>query len=197
MKSHLVVFAKSPRMGRVKSRLAADIGILGAWKFYRRNLQETVRCLEDDPRWLTWIAITPDAARPTITHSTPVYGQGSGDLGTRMHRTMATLPPGPVVIIGTDIPDIRPAHINNAFRALGDHDAVMGPATDGGYWLVGLKRRPRLPDAFSNVRWSGPEALADTLHNLRTRHCSVHLLNEMEDVDDLASYRRWLKNAHH
>jgi glycosyltransferase A (GT-A) superfamily protein (DUF2064 family) len=80
--------------------------------------------------------------------------------------------------------------VAQAFAALGAHDAVFGPAGDGGYWLVGLRRRPRVPDPFRGVRWSTPHALADTLANLRPRE-RVAMLERLEDIDDAASYRRW------
>jgi len=118
-------------------------------------------------------------------------GQGGGDLGRRMARVFQTLPPGPAVIIGSDIPAIRPAHIAAAFRALGQHQAVFGPATDGGYWLVGLRRRPRLPRRlFERVRWSSAHALADTRAGL-PKDMSVALLETLEDVDDAGAYARW------
>lgn len=200
---HLVIFAKSPRLGRVKSRLARDIGRVGAWQFYRHNLRRIVRRMIMDNRWQTWIAITPDSSSPgiadllvnpfVINRGRGVINQGKGNLGERMHRTVATLPPGPVVIIGTDIPTIQRVDVARAFKVLGRHDAVIGPATDGGYWLVGLNRRPRLPSAFVNVRWSGPHALADTVANLRAQSCNITMLQELEDVDDGHSYRRWKK----
>ena len=116
--------------------------------------------------------------------------QGTGDLGHRMARIMRALPPGPAVIIGTDIPDITPSHVARAFRFLGRHDAVFGPATDGGYWLVGLKRRPRLPDIFAGVRWSTEFTLSDSLAKLGHGH-SVALLEILEDIDDGLSLERW------
>ncbi|MEK9725170.1 MAG: DUF2064 domain-containing protein [Rhodospirillaceae bacterium] len=145
MRRHLVVMVKAPRLGRVKTRLAADIGRVGAWAFYRRTLARVVRPLARDARWVTWLAVTPDASVFDDRQwpvATPRLTQGAGDLGQRMGRVMAAMPPGPVVLIGADIPDIRPADIAAAFRALGAHDAVFGPADDGGYWLVGLKRWP-------------------------------------------------------
>jgi glycosyltransferase A (GT-A) superfamily protein (DUF2064 family) len=108
--------------------------------------------------------------------------QGRGDLGERMQRIMRETPAGPVVIVGTDVPGIRPAHIAEAFRLLGQHDAVFGPASDGGYWLVGLRRRPRLIRPFGGVRWSTLHALADTLANLSGR--SIGQLPTLSDVDD-------------
>jgi glycosyltransferase A (GT-A) superfamily protein (DUF2064 family) len=95
------------------------------------------------------------------------------------------------VIVGSDIPELAPRHVAAAFRALGDHDAVIGPAPDGGYWLIGFRRRPRVPAGlFAGVRWSSAHALADTRASLPPR-ASVALLGTLEDVDDGASYERW------
>ena len=191
---HLVVFLRAPRLGRVKSRLAAGIGALAALRFYRLATERLLRRVANDRRWRCHIAITPDGAAraPRSWRVAACYrGQGSGDLGRRMARVFRELPPGPVVIIGSDIPAITPAHIAAAFRALGNHQTVFGPATDGGYWLVGLRRRPRAPRRlFERVRWSSEHALADTLAGL-PRGMSVALLGTLEDVDDAASYRRW------
>jgi hypothetical protein len=106
-----------------------------------------------------------------------------------MERTMRDLPAGPVVIVGSDIPDVRVRHVEQAFRALGDHDAVFGPAYDGGYWLVGLRRRPRVVDCFRGVRWSTEFALADTLANLGSSR--VAQLDTLVDIDDGADWDRW------
>ncbi len=192
MRNHLVVFARSPRLGRVKSRLASDIGPLAALVFYRRNLEALLRRLADDRRWRCWIAVTPDACvhagRPWPRAATAIP-QGEGDLGARMGRVMRGLPPGPVVIIGVDIPDIGDHHIAAAFRALGSSRAVFGPARDGGYWLVGQRRRPRRLEMFKNVRWSTSHALADTLENLPDGEAAF--LDTLEDIDDSRSLRRW------
>jgi glycosyltransferase A (GT-A) superfamily protein (DUF2064 family) len=104
-----------------------------------------------------------------------------------MQRIFDRAAPGPVVIVGTDVPDIAGAHVHAAFRLLGGHDAVVGPAADGGYWLVGLKRRPHVPQPFGGVRWSTPSALADTLTNLRGhRVASLGTLSDVDVPDDLA-----------
>jgi glycosyltransferase A (GT-A) superfamily protein (DUF2064 family) len=95
-----------------------------------------------------------------------------------------------VVIVGSDIPALRPRHVAQAFAQLGTHDAVFGPATDGGYWLVGLRRRPHVPALFEGVRWSTEHALADTLAKLRPGETAA-FLDRLEDVDDAAAYRRW------
>lgn len=190
---HLVVFLRAPRLGRVKSRLAAGIGALGALRFYRLATAQLLRRLGRDRRWRCHVWITPDRAarRPPWRVAAQWQGQRGGNLGRRMTRVFRLLPPGPAVIIGSDIPAIRAAHIAAAFRALGSHEAVFGPATDGGYWLVGLRRRPRVPHRlFERVRWSSEHALADTRAGL-PREMSVALLETLEDVDDAGAYRRW------
>lgn len=186
---HLVIFVKEPRMGRVKSRLALHLGRVAAWGFYRHLMGDTVRRLSRDPRWTVWLAVTPDDSRHR--HPWPVgcqrIGQGSGDLGPRMERALRTRPPGPVVLIGSDIPGIEACDIAAAFRALRRDDMVFGPAPDGGYWLVGWNRRHPIKP-FAAVRWSSEHALADTLANLSPLRAG--LIAEKEDVDDMASFSR-------
>lgn len=196
LRPHLVVFARTPRRGAVKRRLAADIGPDAALAFYRRTLADVLRRLGADPRWRTWLAVTPDrdAARPGSWPPVPgvrLIAQGGGDLGDRMARPLHTLPPGPVVIVGSDIPDIAPHHIADAFAALGANDMVFGPAADGGYWLVGARRRPRVPHGlFLDVRWSTEHALADTLAGLPRGFRSA-MLETLDDVDDGPAYSAW------
>jgi rSAM/selenodomain-associated transferase 1 len=188
----LVIMAKSAGMGRVKRRLAREIGESRAARFYRSCLSHTVLRLAADPRWRTVLAVDP--GRDPATRFAPsrrglaLMPQGDGDLGRRMQRLFRRLPPGPVLIVGSDIPSIRRTHIAEAFRLLGGADAVLGPAPDGGYWLVGLKRSPRVPAPFARVRWSGPHAFADTLANLKRRR--VALAARLCDVDTAEDLQR-------
>jgi len=190
---HVVVFVKAPRLGQVKSRLATGIGALPALRFYRQTTSRVLQLLKRDARWRTLIAVAPFRSlhgrfwEPSL----PRLDQGVGDLGHRMARVLRALPPGPAVIVGSDVPDLAPRHVAEAFRVLGACDAVLGPAADGGYWLIGLRRtRPIPAGLFQGVRWSSPHALADTRAKLPGRF-SVMLLETLEDVDDDRSYRRW------
>ncbi len=182
--------AKSPRRGAVKRRLASEIGEGEALRFYRSCLSHSLMRLANDPRWVTLIAFAPDW--DSASHVFPSRSriermpQGHGGLGPRMQRLFDRLPPGPVIIVGGDIPAMRPSHIAHAFRLLGRADAVLGSARDGGYWLIGMKRLPRVLAPFASVRWSSPHALADTLVNLHEKH--VAFAAELSDVDTRADY---------
>ncbi|MFN3232439.1 MAG: TIGR04282 family arsenosugar biosynthesis glycosyltransferase [Alphaproteobacteria bacterium] len=184
--NHLVIFAKAPRFGTVKTRLAADIGKTAALRFYRSNLFGLARRLGGDPRWMTWLAVTPDdAVRQGGWPDLPRIRQGRGDLGDRMQRVMDLMPAGPVCIIGSDIPGIRPIHIASAFDTLGANDAVLGPTPDGGYWLVGLKRRPRVPQIFQAVEWSSGREFDQTRANITGPLALIETRNDVDTGADL------------
>ncbi|HEX9647085.1 MAG TPA: TIGR04282 family arsenosugar biosynthesis glycosyltransferase [Alphaproteobacteria bacterium] len=189
----LVIFVKAPRRGAVKTRLARDIGAGAAQRFARACARETTRRLARDPRWRCWLAVTPDRFARTgrfWPNGPARLAQGPGDLGARMARPLLRLPPGPVVRVGSDIPALRADHVARAFRALGRAEAVFGPAADGGYWLIGLSRRPALRIPFRGVAWSTGAALAETRARL-PRAARVAYLETLEDIDDAAAWRRW------
>ncbi len=192
-RQHLLVMAKQPCIGRVKTRLGAGIGAMEATRAYRVMLAQTLNTLSRDPRWQTWVAVSGvhELHARVWPENVNLVDQGTGNLGHRMQRMFNQLPVGPVVIIGSDIPNIERADIADAFHQLGSHDAVFGPAPDGGYWLVGQSRRRTVLQMFGNVRWSSEHALADTMSNLA--RVPVKLLRQLADVDDTASYRNWLR----
>lgn len=188
----LVVMLKEPRPGRAKTRLAREVGSVAAARWFRRESLALVRRLAADPRWRTRLAVTPDAEGlasrvwPAGVARTP---QGRGDLGARMARALRTAPPGPVVLVGADLPRLRPAHIARAFTALGRADAVFGPAEDGGFWLVGLARRRGTPPGFlAGCRWSSPHALSDALATAGPLR--VALADTLPDIDSAADLDR-------
>jgi rSAM/selenodomain-associated transferase 1 len=181
----LIVFARAPRLGAVKRRLARGIGAMAALRFHRGQLAALLAAVARDRRWRTVLAVTPDRARARWPLHVKRRPQGGGDLGARMGRALA--PHRRAVLVGCDIPGISASDIAAAFRALGRADAVFGPSEDGGYWLVGLgPRRPARP--FAAVRWSSEHTLGDTLANFQGRR--IALLRTLRDVDtaeDLAA----------
>lgn len=180
---------KEPAAGRVKTRLSRGIGVATATGFYRHAIATLVARLSRPRQWTLMLAVTPDAA----VRSTALPGrararvqQGRGDLGQRMQRVIDRAATGPVIVIGSDVPAITASDIAAAFHRLEGHDAVIGPSPDGGYWLIGLRRRPRRLRPFNNVRWSTDAALAGTLRNLGGSR--VALLDQKADIDDAADW---------
>jgi len=188
----LIVFVKAPLTGTVKTRLAGAIGRQAAERFYRETTRGLLKRIGRDRRWHCRLAVTPDAFADRGRFwppSVPRFPQGAGDLGRRMERALMAPPPGPAVLVGGDIPAITAAHVAAAFRALERCDAVLGPAVDGGYWLVGLSRRLPVRNLFAGVPWSTDRALAATLANIDRRR-RIAFVDTLEDVDDAAAYRR-------
>ncbi len=190
-RASLVVMARQPVAGRVKSRLASEIGTVRAAWWYRHNLRRVIRRLRRDPRWDLWIAVTPDAAcaRPFWLDGVRALPQGAGSLGERMERILSGMRAGPVLVIGSDIPGVRPGAAARAFRALGSVSVVLGPSGDGGYWAIGHRasvRRLR-SGSLAGVRWSSAHALEDTRRALRGegRIALVDVLNDVDRAADL------------
>ncbi len=175
-------------MGAVKTRLAREIGPVAALRFYRSVTANLIRRLAYDPRWETVLAVAPDRALRKRCWPADVRRatQGGGDLGARMERLLLASGADRSVLIGSDLPSVRAAHIADAFRVLTGRDAVFGRAEDGGFWLVGLKTFPRIGGLFDNVRWSGPHALTDTLRNIPPRRAGFAAT--LSDVDNRRDY---------
>ena len=189
-RSILTIMAKQPVAGRVKTRLAAGLGAGRATGFFRTMLTAQIRRLGRDPRWSVVLAVSPDSAlcANCWPRGLKLHTQGRGDVGRRMQHIFDSQPHADVVIIGADIPDIRRRHIARAFALLKNHDAVFGPADDGGFWLVG-RRAGIGTDMFRDVRWSSPHALSDSLKNLES--LKTGFLESLSDIDNIDDYRRW------
>jgi uncharacterized protein len=187
MRDTVIVFARAPRLGLVKRRLARDIGDRAALRFHLRTLTLLLRDLKACRRFDVVLAVTPDGVRFPLGVAVPRVGQGRGDLGCRMGRLLSRY--RRVALMGCDIPDAGAADVRAAFQGLGCADAVFGPASDGGYWLIALgPRRPS--DLFGNSRWSTEHALADTLRQFH--HHRIGFIRELSDVDTYSDYRRQL-----
>ena len=179
MKPRLVIMLKAPVAVRVKTRLWRDIGMTASAWWFRHQSADTIRRLQSK-RWETWLAVAPDTAlhsRCWPAHL-PRMAQGRGDLGVRMARILRSSK-GPVVLIGGDIPGVQPRHIADAFEKLGRNDLVFGPATDGGFWLVG--KHGQVPHSlFKNVHWSCLTTLSETLATTGTAR-----IGEVETLSDV------------
>ncbi len=196
--AHLLVFARVPALGRVKSRLAAGIGEPAALAVYQELLAITRAAIVASGVPATvWLADTA-GPNPTATEAQEwaeltCRCQPSGDLGQRMTAAFAAAfaaGAGRVAIIGTDCPGLRAEHLLQAVGLLNDHDVVLGPATDGGYYLLGL-RQPQ-PELFQNKTWSTASVLTDTqadAHRLGLRVALLPALRDVDTAEDLAAWR--------
>ena len=191
MRDTVIVFARAPRLGTVKRRLACHIGDRAALRFHTATLVHLLRGLRACGRFDVVLAVTPDRARFRLSMHVRRIDQGPGDLGRRMSRALRRY--RRAALIGCDIPEACAADALAAFRALGTADAVFGPAEDGGYWLIALgPRRPA--DLFGRSRWSTGHALSDTLQQFG-RH-RVAFIRRLADVDTFDDYRRWQTARH-
>lgn len=192
----VVVFLKEPVLGRVKTRLGRAIGAVEATRVYRVLSRRLLTTLRRDRRLCLILAVTPDrlAQARTLPAGWPPdadrVGQGQGSLGQRMARVFRALGAGPVLLIGSDIPGLTANDVTFAAHALAGCDVVLGPAPDGGYWLIGM-RHPRFAHALEGkIRWSSRDALADTRKSLGPQP-RVRLIQLRGDLDTADDYRAW------
>ena len=197
MTRSVLIYTKPPRIGVAKTRLARGVGRTEARRIAHMTMARTLRTAVD-ARWQTTLYVAPDrAVSDTFGKAGAKLArrpQGAGDLGARLERGLTEAPRGPVLFIGADAPDISRALIWQAFRALDRHDAVFGPANDGGFWLFGLRTSARTVSPFRGVRWSGPHALADVQANLPAG-TRVALLPELIDLDEAEDWDSWKGRA--
>lgn len=183
----LIVFARAPALGVGKRRLAADVGDVEALRLYRAISSDLLRRLGRDPRWRTVVRIAPDRGRLTDRACEP---QGPGDLGARLQRALRRHARGPVAVIGTDAPDVTPERVWRAFRATRGPGAAIGPADDGGFWILALSGPRARRVAFPGVRWSSARTLEDTLAAIGGEAVRLDVLIDVDDGDSLRAWRR-------
>ena len=185
-------FVKPNRMGMAKTRLARDIGKTEARRINAMSTARALRAL-DDQRWTGVLSVAPDTAvksrQPLWPDQLIRIPQGGGDLGDRLTRAFDLAPLGRVIFVGSDMPDLRPADIHAASQKLLTHNAVFGPADDGGFWLFGMTKTCRTKAPFDDVRWSSQWALADVRDNLQSDR--IAYLDERIDIDDLDALTKW------
>ena len=197
----MVMMLKSPAPGRVKTRLAADIGGQEACAAYRRLVEHQIGWIP--AAWRLEVHFDPPGAHNAMRAwlgKRPVYiPQTDGDLGVRLTVALEGAEPGvsgmsppssrfPLLFLGGDCPYLDEAALVEAAKSLESHDVVLGPAVDGGYVLIGMNT-PH-PELFRGIAWSTELVLGQTLERARGAGLSMALLPVLEDVDDLASWER-------
>jgi len=188
----LGIFVKPPVPGAVKTRLSPPLSPEEACDLYKAFLQDTFRRLGRVKGSRTTVFHTEgdvSGLTPLLPEKSALETQRGEDLGSRMAAAFDRLLHGAAraVIVGSDSPDLPIQYVRRAFQKLKHKDVVLGPATDGGYYLVGL--RAPADGLFDGVNWSGPDVLARTLTNIEAAGRSLAMLPMWYDVDDEASLR--------
>jgi rSAM/selenodomain-associated transferase 1 len=199
MTAQLIIFAKEPRPGQVKTRLSPPLSPETSAQLYHCFIQDILDEMARVPEVSLAVAFSPETARGFFRRLAPpgtiLFPQEGADLGDRMARAFArsfVAGFGPVVLRGSDVPDLPAAVVSEAHAVLasGQAQVVLGPATDGGYHLVGLTE-PQ-PALFQGPAWSSRTVLADTLDLARQLGLRVHLLPPWPDIDTFDDLQTFL-----
>ncbi len=191
----IILFGRYPVPGATKTRLIPILGALGAADLQRQLTERAVAGLAGNrtaPLSFAFAGGTRDQVHRWLARfKIRLVPQPEGDLGQRMRRMLDRAldqGAGQVVLVGTDVPGLTARHARMAFEALAGHDLVLGPSTDGGYYLVGC-RRP--VDIFDAIPWGTPEVLAKSLAAAQKQGLSTALLPELYDIDTDADLKQW------
>ncbi len=192
MSKGVIIFIRNPELGKVKTRLAKDVGDQRALLIYKELLRHTLEVVQhgDHHNYLFYherIAQSDEWSAEQFDKRI----QPSGDLGGKMKESfrVAFEHSSPCLIIGSDCPRLEARHISQAFDLLNDHDVVLGPTYDGGYYLLGMK--VLYPSLFEDIAWSTDQVLTQTIRQVTLLGLSHTLLDTLSDVDYATDWERW------
>jgi rSAM/selenodomain-associated transferase 1 len=205
-----ILFVRSPRIGKVKTRLSKTLGaetVLKIYKAFGQDIIETARKHADHIRISYYPRGADDEVREWLGDDFHYMPQEGKHLGDRMRNAFTrTFSDGfcRVVLLGTDMPDLPGSIIDEAFSSLSCHPSVIGPALDGGYYLIGFQQDFFSPRAFDNIPWGTQHVLNKTLSVFKEAKQNIHILPSWQDTDDyddlLALHKRIVNEetaAHH
>lgn len=197
----IIVFARAPRPGAVKTRLIPVLGAAGAAALHGQLVRRAIETARAASPFRVELHGTPDVDDPFFLSCAGEYGvtlkaQAAGDLGARMAAAFGQglAAAQRVLLVGTDCPALTARHLRLAERALGEgHDAVFAPCEDGGYALIGLRRAE--PKIFDSIAWGGDSVMAETRARLRQIGWTWRELETLWDVDRPEDYQRLLTSG--
>lgn len=199
----LIIFVKAPRPGTVKTRLNSHFSVENSLRFYKAMVEDLIGHFEQAAGFDTKILVWPPEGMPEVRswlgRRWSFAAQTEGNLGQKMHRAfLQGFVAGyqKVIIIGSDLPELTEANLDQAFNKLNETDMVLGPSSDGGYYLIGLKKPQS--KLFENVMWSSAFVLGQTLSNAQDQKVKVSLLEEKTDLDhynQVLNFWRGLNNG--
>jgi rSAM/selenodomain-associated transferase 1 len=190
-RSIILLFIRAPAKGKTKSRLASSIGEDAALELYKNFVLDIIDTIDKSSYPLRIFFHPPDAGEALASwlgHHYHCLPQDGNDLGERMEKSFERIfSEGftSAVLIGSDIPDLTPAVFHEAIESLKTNDVVMGPAVDGGYYLVGCNKTTFLREMFHGIAWGTNTVFRKTMGILHKASLRVHLVPEWQDVDTL------------
>ena len=197
MKKHLIVYVKRPIPNYAKTRLGSKLGFDEAAGVYARLLYMTIfelnKLKRDD--LVIEISTASEEDIPFFSKAFPEFrisNQSGSDLGIRLSNSIMSAFKNnaeAVIVIGTDLPDLKADLINEAFLKLETNDVVIGPATDGGYYLIGTRRKDI--KLFHGIDWSSARVLKQTRELINSQNLSVEYLTQYSDLDTIEDYLVW------
>ena len=188
-RSCILVFMKSPEKGCVKTRLAASIGEMAALQLYKCFVEDTLSMISQSGYEFNICYYPKHAERGMaewLGYNHIFWPQEGKDLGERMANAfIRAFAKGcdKALLMGTDIPDLPVSVIDKAFDRLKNKDAVIGPALDGGYYLIGFNSDSFISKPFENIKWSTKTVFENTVKILETEKAGVHILPQWRDID--------------
>jgi rSAM/selenodomain-associated transferase 1 len=194
-KQMVLVFLRAPEKGRVKTRLAREIGEEKALDLYKVLVEKMLSALEKsglDHRICFFPADKKALVKDWLGPDHIYLPQKGDDLGLRMGNALSrAFDDGAqkAILVGTDIPDIKDSHLLSALDLLDKNNVVLGPSLDGGYWLIGFQRKQFCPDLFSRVDWGTDSVFSTTIEKCRKADLSPGILPALRDIDTLADLR--------
>lgn len=187
----IIIFTRNPELGKVKTRLAKTIGnesALKVYKFLLQHTEKTIRNLNADKVVYYSVAIRENDIWDNSIYQKQL--QKGNNLGERMCNAFKDgFKKGykNIVIVGSDLLDLKPSHINSAFQKLQKNNVVIGPAKDGGYYLLGMKKLHK--SIFQNKKWGTETVRKDTLNDLKNESLTLlEMLNDIDTFDDMKHY---------
>lgn len=198
LKNVLIIFVKYPEPGKVKTRIARELGDERAAKIYSHMAGTIIKEVSSSDCYRSVIFFDPPEREKEIKGwigSGSFIPQRGNTLGERISNAFGAVfsrGADKAVIIGTDCPDVSQETVEDAFGSLAEKDAVLGPAEDGGYYLLGL--RSHAPEIFRDIDWSTDRVLDQSIKRINERRLSLKLLETLTDIDtvnDLSKYHKY------
>ena len=195
----LLFFAKHPVAGKVKTRLATEVGENAAVELYKRFIMDMLNVFDALDLKVDIFIDPPDACERFEIWLNGVYhfyGQTGCNLGERMKNAFSQTfdsETEKAILVGSDVPALEAGNITKAFEALDKCDTVIGPAYDGGYYLIGFNKSAFLPEVFDHIEWSTDKVFAQSIEILRVHDRKIHLMGELGDIDTVEDMVRFVR----